>query len=72
MKLENSGLIFLFSFGSRKFFISVLISFLTHSSFSNELFNPVEFVYLLEICLLLILSLTALSSKRMYEVIYSF
>lgn len=46
----------LFFFSSRDIFISSLISSLTRSSFSNESFNPNEFIHLLELYLLLILS----------------
>lgn len=40
--------------------ISFLISSLAHSSFNNKLFNLFEFMHLLKICLLLILSFIAL------------
>lgn len=46
--------------------------FLTRSLLNNELFDLQEFVYLLEICLLLILSFTSLWSNRTHKVISIF
>lgn len=65
---QSFFVMFSFSLGSRD-----LISFLTHSSFNNELFNHCQFVYLLEILFLwLILSLIALWLCRIQEIVLFF
>lgn len=49
-----------------------MISFLTHPSFNNGLFYLHEFVYLPEICLLLLLNFTALWPDRIHGITSNF
>lgn len=59
-----SSVLIVFSSSSKTFYF--LISSLKHILFSNELFNLHEFVYLLDICLLPILSFIASWLDRMH------
>lgn len=66
------GCVFIFTSIQNIFFISLVISSLTHSSFTNELLNLCDSMELLKVLLSFTFSFIAFCSDKMHRVISRF